>query len=303
MDSLICLDQNYSTTRWLTKEMPQIINADEDKFETVLFLPEGEGRQGEGGLRTKGYFKKSVEDKPLISIVTVVYNGEKHLEQTIKSVLGQTYDNVEYIIIDGGSTDRTLEIIKKYAHAIDYWVSEKDTGIYDAMNKGISLATGEYTGFLNADDWYEVDAIKYVAKVFCQTHSADFIYGDLLFIKENGEVVLWKGNRGSKGLNIPHPTCFVRSCLLKKNPFNTNFKIAADTELTLRLFALNIKTIYIDKIIANFRDGGVSSNFWTTQKENFYILVKYIGFWGAVERFCKRSTMILINKLKKRIVR
>lgn len=303
MDSLICLDQNFSTTRRLTKEMPHIINADEDKFETVLFLPEGESRQDEGGLRTKGYFKKSVEDKPLISIVTVVYNGEKHLEQTIQSVLNQTYENVEYIIIDGGSTDRTLEIIKKYAHAIDYWVSEKDRGIYDAMNKGIRLARGEYIGFLNADDWYEIDAIDHIAEVYYKTHSVDFIYGDLSFIQENGKVVLWKGNRSNNGLNIPHPTCFVRSYLLKKNPFNTNFKIAADTELTLRLFALNIETIYIDKIIANFRDGGVSSNFWTTQKENFYILVKYIGFWGAVERFCKRSTMILINKLKKRIAR
>jgi DNA-binding NarL/FixJ family response regulator len=108
MTNIICLDEKYSTTRLATKEKPEIVNDPEDKFETVLFLPESESRKGEGGLRAKGYFKKSYDDKSLISIITVVFNGEKYLEETIQSVINQTYDNVEYIIIDGGSTDGTL---------------------------------------------------------------------------------------------------------------------------------------------------------------------------------------------------
>ena len=127
---MFTLSPDYSTTRLVTREAPTIEEAPNTAFKTVLFLPEGEGRQNEGGLRTQGYFKHSLPDKPLITVITVVFNGEKYLEETILSVINQTYDNVEYIIIDGGSTDGTLDIISKYEYAIDYWVSEKDNGIY-----------------------------------------------------------------------------------------------------------------------------------------------------------------------------
>ena len=224
---------------------------------------------------------------PLISIITVVYNGKEFLEETIQSVINQTYKNIEYIIIDGGSTDGTVDIIKKYEEHIDYWVSEKDEGIYDAMNKGIDIASGEFIAFLNADDWYEKDSVKYIVQEYSKHNDIDFFYGNLNFIKKNGDIVLWKGNRGYKGLEIPHPTCFIRASLLKNNFFKTNFKIAADTEMTLRLLNSNIKSKYIDKTIANFRDGGVSSQFWLTQKENFKILSKYIGFNFALRYFLK----------------
>ena len=125
MNSIICLDKNYSTTKLLTNEKPNITNNPSGKFKKFLFFPTVENTVAEGGLRVKGYFKKSYKEKPLISIVTVVFNGEDYLEDAILSVINQTYDNIEHIIIDGGSTDGTLDIIKKYADKIDYWMSEK----------------------------------------------------------------------------------------------------------------------------------------------------------------------------------
>ena len=133
------------------------------KVQSVLFLPPNPERKREGGLRTKGYFKRSYDEAsalsdnsplPLVTIITVVFNGEKYLQQTIQSVINQTYDNVEYVVIDGGSTDGTVDIIRKYEDKIDYWVSEPDQGIYDAMNKGIQLAGGEIVGLINSDDCY-----------------------------------------------------------------------------------------------------------------------------------------------------
>jgi len=138
-------------------------------------------RKGEGGLRTKGYFKKYIKDNPLISVITVVFNGENDLEQTIKSVINQTYNNIEYIVIDGGSTDDTLSIIKKYEDKINYWVSEDDNGIYDAMNKGVGLAQGEWLCFINSGDIF-----------ISQNTLFDLAYalkdGSKLFIYSNGTV-------------------------------------------------------------------------------------------------------------------
>jgi glycosyltransferase involved in cell wall biosynthesis len=161
-----------------TLEKPKSIN---DTVQALLFLPEGQDRKGSGGLRTQGDFKKLYDDKPLITIITIVYNGEKYLEETIQSVINQTYDNVEYIIIDGGSTDGTVDIIRKYEHAIDYWVSEKDHGIYDAMNKGIFLATGEWINFMNAGDLFYNQ--KVLDKIFTKPQmlqDIDLIYSDTL---------------------------------------------------------------------------------------------------------------------------
>ena len=115
----------------------------------------------EGGLRKLGKTKESQPEKPLVTVITVVFNGEKFIEKTIQSVLCQDYKNIEFIVIDGGSIDGTLDIIKKYEHSIDYWVSEKDQGIYNAMNKGIDLSKGDWTNFLNAaDEFYDCDVLN-----------------------------------------------------------------------------------------------------------------------------------------------
>ena len=188
MTDILSLDEGYSTTRLLTKEKPKIINTPEDKFETVLFLPEGENRKGEGGLRTKGYFKKSYDDKPLISIITVVFNGEKYLEETIQSVINQTYSNVEYIIIDGGSSDGTLDIIKKYEERIDYWVSEKDRGMYDAVAKGFSLLSGNYIGYINAGDYYHKEALGVVFEVF-KKQNVSWLTGQRVLYNSRSQVI------------------------------------------------------------------------------------------------------------------
>lgn len=123
-----------------------------------------------------------------VSIITVVYNGVKNIEQTIKSVLHQTYSNIEYIVIDGGSTDGSLDIIKKYSDSISYWVSEADKGIYDAMNKGISKATGDLIGIINSDDWYEPDAIMNMVTAYEEN---TVLYGIIRTICNENEVSLY----------------------------------------------------------------------------------------------------------------
>lgn len=262
MTNTICMNENSSTTRLSTKTSPIIKNTPEDKFETLLLLPEGGHRKAEGGLRTKGYFKKSYNDKPLISIITVIFNGEKYLEQTIQSVINQNYDNVEYIIIDGGSTDGTVDIIKKYGEQIDYWVSEKDKGIYDAMNKGISLATGDLIGLINADDWYSENIFNQVSQFY---HDDTLIYGDLLTHFDSGAKHLHNKSIPHKKEAVRlagvHPTVFIAKNLYKKvGLFDLTYKLASDYDLMIRMFLNNANIIKIDEVLAHFRAGGVSAD-------------------------------------------
>ena len=132
-----------------------------------------------------------MNDRPLVSVITIVYNGELHLEQTIKTVLEQSYSPVEYIVIDGGSTDNTMNIIKRYESHLGAWLSEKDNGIADAFNKGLKLVKGEIIGILNADDWYEPDAIEKAVAVLKDT---DIAYGDLRLIKDGKTDFILIGN-------------------------------------------------------------------------------------------------------------
>jgi len=179
-----------------------------------------------------------------ISIVTVVYNNRKQIEETINSVLYQTYPDIEYLVIDGGSTDGTVQVIKKYEQQIAYLVSESDNGIYDAMNKGAKRASGEVLGFLNSDDVYTSEhAIEKVADAF-KDRQCEACFGDMLYfspkrIKEVHRYWItgdYKRGAFQYGWVPPHPTFFLRKRILDRyGYFNLDFPISADFELILRL--------------------------------------------------------------------
>jgi glycosyltransferase involved in cell wall biosynthesis len=156
-------------------------------------------------------------------------NGEKYLEQTFNSVFFQSYPNIEYIVIDGGSKDKTIDIIKQHESNIDYWQSEKDHGIYYAMNKGIELAKGDLIGILNADDYYSENTVKYVVEAYLKTN-ADIIHGDILFITDDTSTRMKPDfNQMNVQPSIFHPTCFVKKTVYQKaGSFDTTYKISAD---------------------------------------------------------------------------
>ena len=204
-----------------------------------------------------------------ISIITSVFNNTEFIEDCIKSVLKQNYKNIEYIIIDGGSTDGTIDVIKKYEEKISKYISEPDKGIYDALNKGIKLTSGDIIGFLHADDFYANNSVLETVVLHMTKHDVDSCYGDLFYInKSNPNKVIrhWKSRPYKDGLfkmgwMPPHPTFFVKKEIYDKfGYFNTEFKIAADYELMLRfLEKYKISTHYIPDVFIKMRIGGVSN--------------------------------------------
>lgn len=276
-ENIICLNKNFSTTRKLTQIEPIIENDPNEKFETTLFFSKSLelsiSSRTEGGLRTHGYFKSNLVEHPLVTIITVVYNGKKHLKETIVSVLSQTYDNIEYIVIDGGSTDGTLNIISKYDFAIDYWLSEKDDGIYDAMNKGISLSTGEFIGILNSDDLIYPETVKNVISAFKEKSIAEFTFGKVELATEEGKVYGISKSLPEKKITdftkdismpFPHMTMYVKRKLYKSiGLFNTKYKLSADYDFSLKLLKQEISSVELIEPIGFFRRGGRSGGLET----------------------------------------
>lgn len=217
--------------------------------------------------------KRNDKEGPLISIITVVYNGVKTIEQTIQSVILQSYPYKEYIIIDGGSADGTLDIIKRYEEKITIWISEPDKGIYDAMNKGINLANGDLIGIINADDWYEDGIFDTIAKEY---RSDEVIYGMVRNFKdEEFYSIIGNSVRVLHENTVMHPTCFIpRNLYGEHGCYNTCYKYSADYDLVLRFTNAGVKFNFIEKIIANFRVGGISSTS-AAEKEKFQIRRKY----------------------------
>jgi len=204
-----------------------------------------------------------------ISVVSVSFNSKNTIDNAISSVISQSCKNIEYIAIDGGSTDGTVDIIKSYGGKITKFISEPDKGIYDAMNKGIRMASGDVIGILNSDDMYADDAVlKDVAETFERT-GADAVYGDLVYVDKddtNKVVRYWKSGPykpGSfrKGWHPAHPALFVRKAIYDKyGVFDTSFDISADFELMLRFFEKHkIKTAYLPRVLVKMRMGGESN--------------------------------------------
>lgn len=202
-----------------------------------------------------------------ISLITVVFNSQSTIERCIISVLRQKFNNFQYIVIDGGSTDATVDIINKYHDKIDFFVSEPDKGIYDAMNKGISVATGDVIGTLNADDFFAYDdVLDEVAGAFTSRH-VDALFGNLDFLDGEGKVVRkWRSGPYKPGLfnygwMPPHPTFYCRRELFAKyGSYSLDFGSAADYELMLRfIHAHKVRVIYLDKIMIKMVMGGVSN--------------------------------------------
>jgi len=197
--------------------------------------------------------------KPLISIITVSFNSVKTIEKTILSVINQTYKNIEYLIIDGGSTDGTIDIIKKYNDKISYWVSEKDNGIYDAMNKGVIMATGDYLNFMNSDDYFFNDKVLFEVIPYLN-NEYNIVYGNVEVIYNNFRIIkkeplpkyLWMGS-------VNHQSTFFKNKIIQKYKYNTNNKLVADYELFLNIYYNEGKILKIEKTIASYSNNGISS--------------------------------------------
>lgn len=214
--------------------------------------------------------KNSRIDAPLITVITVVYNGAKTIEQTIKSVVNQTYQNVEYIIVDGESKDGTLDIVHKYEKYISYCISEPDKGIYDAMNKGIKLAQGDYISLLNSDDWLDPDAIEIVAKEIIKKRY-DVYHGisRMLTVDDKPLDVYGATINALFKTSLSHQTCFISKEIYNNYLYDTKYKSAADYDFFCRLVKDNKSFKYIEKVMASYRMGGMSDSnigLWETYR-------------------------------------
>ena len=235
-----------------------------------------------GGLRTRGIYKHSSNIKPLISVITVVLNGEKYLEEAISSIIKQTYDNIEYIIIDGGSTDRSLDIIQKYENHIDLWITEKDSGLYNAMNKGIALSSGDFVGFVGSDDYLYLNTLEKLARA-AKKETIDYTVGPVDIIRGNGQLIekilvlpnFLMQNRFIFDMATHHLSFYVsRKIINKIGNFDENFNIRSDYDMTISVISKSKKKFNFTDSVGSFREGGVSGSY-SSYFENFSILRKH----------------------------
>jgi len=244
-------------------------------------------------------------DLPSVTVVTVVFNDVQNIETTLLSVINQQYPNLEYIVIDGGSTDGTVDIIKKHESRINQWISEKDRGIYDAMNKGIDLASGEWINFMNAKD------LLYSKTTICDVFKdapddVDFIYGD--FIRRHPDKDEYVGmyrpiDELWKDMAFSHQTLFARTQLLKQNKFRLKNKIISDYEFIF-LHYINGKKFYNSgKPIAIIAPTGYSNNFFPKTFERWKLARKHLNYKIDIYFILLIAAYILENYFSPRITR
>lgn len=224
---------------------------------------------------------------PVLSIITVCFNAGKFIESTIQSVLAQTYPHIEYIIVDGASRDNTMEVVEKYRSRIATVISEKDKGLYDAMNKGMQLATGDYLLFLNADDILADEQV--VSKIFAACTNADVYYGEAMFMNENGvdiglrsaqtphqvpEQLTWKSLK--HGMVVSHQAYIIRRSLSPL--YDLEYRVCADIDWMIRSLKVSRNICNTHQVIARFRVGGTSKQHQQRAwKERYKILSRYYG--------------------------
>lgn len=242
------------------------------KVEHMLFLPANPQRPGEGGLRKQGCFKSSRPEMPLVSILTVVFNGAEFIERTILSIFDQDYENLEFIIIDGGSTDGTVDILKRYEHAIDYWVSEPDKGISDAFNKAVTLAAGDYINFQGAGDYLLSTHVVTEMMEGVNAQQDMLVCGRIQRVSEyDDKQVLWvapkrytpKFNKRSLlfRMSLPHQALFTHKKMFEHyGLFDVDNSFCMDYEHLLRAYS-DFPTVKLKNIIFSaWREGGVGAD-------------------------------------------
>ena len=242
-----------------------------------------------------------LESKLKISVITVAFNSVNTIAATINSVVSQSYPLVEHIVIDGGSTDGTVDIINELMHSNLVFSSERDAGIYDAMNKGLSRVNGDVIGFLNSDDiFFDKYCLEKIVNVF-QDESIDVCFGDLVYVSfDNKRIVrYWKStlfNKGDfiKGLVPAHPTFYIRkSVLMKVHCLDLSFKLASDFDFMLRTLECNsFKSIYIPNVLVRMRLGGATNHSLTNifiQNQEIYKILNKNGIQFNVFKFSMRK--------------
>jgi glycosyltransferase involved in cell wall biosynthesis len=226
--------------------------------------------------------------KPVLSVITIVYNNARDIERTLLSVLNQTYEAIEYIVIDGASNDGTLEIIKRHENSIAKLISEKDKGIYDAMNKGLALATGDYVIFMNSgDEFYAADT---VAKVFATAPDADIYYGETEMVNDERESL---GQRRHKapakfnwrsfkyGMSVSHQAIYIKRSLVE--PYDPKYQLSADIDWIIRAAKKAKKIVKVDGYVAKYLVGGMSkAKHKQSLLERFDIMKRHYGLLPTV---------------------